>query len=47
VKSGLATGWTSDVIYGVPLGTHTITIVGGYPPDGKTMPTSVTVSIQQ
>jgi hypothetical protein len=46
-KTKAASGWTQDVIYGVPLGTHTFSIVAGWRPDAKSaMPSRVTAVVQ-
>ncbi len=46
VKTHAAYGFTKDVIYGVPLGTHTFYLVGGWRPDtfSQAMSTTATVS---
>ncbi len=43
VKSYVST--FSDTIYGVPLGTHTFTIVGGFRTGGSTAPVSVSATV--
>ncbi len=45
VKTRYASTWSKEPVFGVPLGTHTFSIVGEYPPDGRTTTRSVTVTV--
>jgi len=42
---GIHSGFTKDVIYGVPLGTHTFSLVAGWRPDAFSVPVSTTATV--
>jgi hypothetical protein len=42
---GIHAGFTKDVIYGVPLGTHTFSLVAGWRPDAFSIPLSTTATV--
>jgi len=35
-KTKAAYGWNSEILYGIPVGTHTVTMVGNYRTGGST-----------
>jgi hypothetical protein len=45
LKSKSQYGWSKEVIYGVPVGTHTFTITSGWRPDARSAPHSVTATV--
>lgn len=45
-KTKKAHYWNSETLYGVPLGTHTVTMVGSYRTGGSTPPATATITIQ-
>ena len=44
-KQAKAYHWTQEVIYGVPVGSHTVTMVGNYNKDGSTTTSTTTFNV--
>jgi hypothetical protein len=38
--------WNTETLYGVPLGTHTVTMVGSYRTGASTPPATATITVQ-